>query len=51
MHALCSARLASPSEPYGTDHTGEIISFSDVGYGVSIVTHQPGTATLYTLVV
>ena len=27
-------RLASPTEPDGTDHTGEIISFSDVGSGV-----------------
>ncbi|XP_064386326.1 sushi, von Willebrand factor type A, EGF and pentraxin domain-containing protein 1-like [Halichondria panicea] len=27
-------RLASPTEPSGTDHTGEIISFSDVGSGV-----------------
>ncbi len=27
-------RLASPTEPPGTDHTGEIISFSDVGSGV-----------------
>ncbi|XP_064386331.1 sushi, von Willebrand factor type A, EGF and pentraxin domain-containing protein 1-like isoform X3 [Halichondria panicea] len=26
-------RLAAPNEPDGTDHTGEIISFSDVGYG------------------
>ena len=30
-HALYSARLASPNEPPGADHTGEIISFSDVG--------------------
>ena len=29
-----SVRLASPNEPDGTDHTGEIISFSDVGSGV-----------------
>ncbi len=29
-----SVRLASPNEPPGTDHTGEIISFSDVGSGV-----------------
>ena len=29
-----TARLASPNEPDGTDHTGEIISFSDVGSGV-----------------
>ncbi|XP_064386496.1 sushi, von Willebrand factor type A, EGF and pentraxin domain-containing protein 1-like isoform X2 [Halichondria panicea] len=27
-------RLASPNEPNATDHTGEIISFSDVGSGV-----------------
>ena len=26
-----TVRLASPTEPDGTDHTGEIISFSDVG--------------------
>ncbi|XP_064386146.1 uncharacterized protein LOC135334769 isoform X3 [Halichondria panicea] len=30
----CASRLASPTEPPGTDHTGEIISFSDVGSGV-----------------
>ncbi len=30
-----TARLASSNEPDGTDHTGEIISFSDVGSGVS----------------
>ena len=30
-----SARLAASSEPDGTDHTGEIISFSDVGSGAS----------------
>ncbi len=29
-----SVRLASPNEPDGTDHTGQIISFSDVGSGV-----------------
>ncbi len=29
-----TARLASPNEPDGTDHTEEIISFSDVGSGV-----------------
>ncbi len=28
-----TARLAAPTEPPGTDHTGEIISFSDVGVG------------------
>ncbi len=32
MHYL--VRLASPNEPDGTDHTGEIISFIDVGSGV-----------------
>ncbi len=30
-----SARLAATHEPDGTDHTGEIISFSDVGSGAS----------------
>ncbi len=30
-----SVRLASPNEPDGTDRTGEIISFSDVGSGVA----------------
>ncbi len=29
-----TARLAASNEPDGTDHTGEIISFSDVGSGV-----------------
>ena len=29
-----TARLAASNEPPGTDHTGEIISFSDVGSGV-----------------
>ena len=29
-----TGQLASPNEPDGTDHTGEIISFSDVGSGV-----------------
>ncbi len=28
-----SVRLASPTEPSTTDHTGDIISFSDVGPG------------------
>ncbi len=28
-----TARLAASNEPPGTDHTGEIISFSDVGPG------------------
>ncbi len=31
---MYTARLASPTEPHDTDHTGEIISFSDVGSGV-----------------
>ncbi len=32
---LCHTdRLAASNEPPGTDHTGEIISFSDVGSGV-----------------
>ena len=31
----CPVRLASPTEPPDTDHTGEIISFSDVGSGVA----------------
>ncbi len=30
-----TVRLASPNEPPDTDHTGEIISFSDVGSGYS----------------
>ncbi len=29
-----TARLAAPTEPPDTDHTGEIISFSDVGSGI-----------------
>ncbi len=29
-----TVRLAASNEPDGTDHTGEIISFSDVGSGV-----------------
>ena len=29
----CAVRLAASSEPQGTDHTGEITSFSDVGGG------------------
>ncbi len=32
---LYTARLASPNETDGTDHTGEIISFSDFGSGVA----------------
>ncbi len=34
MYYWHTARLASPNEPDDTDHTGEIISFSDVGSGV-----------------
>ena len=33
-----SARLAASNDPDGTDHTGEIISFSDVGSGVGTST-------------
>ena len=29
-----TVRLAAPNEPPGTDHTGKIISFSDVGSGL-----------------
>ena len=31
MYLWHTVRLALPSDPPGTDHTGEIISFSDVG--------------------
>ncbi len=34
MYYWHTARLASPTESPDTDHTGEIISFSDVGSGV-----------------
>ncbi|XP_064386099.1 uncharacterized protein LOC135334748 [Halichondria panicea] len=34
-YQLSVIRLASPTEPPDTDHTGEIISFSDVGSGVA----------------
>ena len=36
-----SARLAASSEPDGTDHTGEIISFSDVGSGAGTDPPRP----------
>ncbi len=34
LHYWHTVRLASPNEPNGTDHTGKIILFSDVGSGV-----------------
>ncbi len=36
-----TARLASPTEPGSTNHTGEIISFSDVGSGSGVGTNPP----------
>ncbi len=36
-----TARLASPSESFDTDHTGEIISFSDVGPGAGTNPPRP----------
>ncbi len=43
-----TARLASPNEPDGTDHTGEIISFSDVGPGSRVGTDPPRPWYCYT---
>ena len=36
-----SARLAASNDPSDTDHTGEIISFSDVGSGVGTEPPRP----------
>ena len=33
MSLHCIVRLAASNEPHGTDHTGEITSFTDVGPG------------------
>ncbi len=36
-----SVRLAAPNEPSTTDHTGDIISFSDIGPGPVTGTNPP----------
>ncbi len=43
-----TARLASGNEPPGTNHTGEIISFSDVGPGSRVGTNPPHPWYCYT---
>ncbi len=48
MYNWHTDRLASPNEPDGTDHTGEIISFSDVGSGVTRVGTNPRAWYCYT---
>ncbi len=43
-----SVRLAAPNEAPDTDHTGEIISFSDVGPGPVTSTNLPRPLYCYT---
>ncbi len=43
-----SVRLAAPNEPSTTDHTGEIISFSDIGSGPVTSTNLPRPLYCYT---
>ncbi len=41
-------RLAASNEPLGTDHTGEIISFTAIGTGVAPLTVLPRPWICYT---
>ncbi len=43
-----SVRLAAPNEPSTTDHTGDIISFSDIGPGPVTSTNPPHPLYCYT---
>ncbi len=43
-----TVRLAPSNEPPGTDHTGEIISFFDVGSGLAVGTDLPRPWYCYT---